>query len=509
MPIPYVLMILDGWGYSPETANNAIAQAKTPNIDGLIEKYPHGLLKASGLDVGLPEGLMGNSEVGHTNIGAGRIVYQDLTRIDQSIQDGSFFTNPVLGKAFELAAEKGTKLHLIGLLSDGGVHSHIRHLEALLQLAQNRQFKKLFVHPVFDGRDTAPMIGETFLQQLLGYFEKYGVGRLGTLSGRFYAMDRDTRWERIEKAYNALVLGQPALGSDPLDYLKQSHQKGIGDEFIEPVCVSPDSTIDEGDVVIFFNYRSDRARQMTRALTEKEFTGFTRQKWPLLSQYVCMTEYDQSFQLPVAFPSPALVNNLGEVISKNGLKQLRIAETEKYAHVTFFVNGGQEIKFPNEDRILIDSPRDIATYDQKPEMSAVPVTERLLQELDRDIYDFVIINFANCDMVGHTGMMDATIKAVEVVDQCVGKIVEKVLQKKGLVFLTADHGNAEVMMDAQGRPQTAHTSNPVRYIIISEQYPLGSLKTHDGRLADVMPTLLTLMNLPIPPEVTGQKLLDN
>ncbi len=501
-------MILDGWGYSPQSANNAIAQAKTPNLDRLIENYPHGLLKASGLDVGLPEGVMGNSEVGHTNIGAGRIVYQDLTRIDQAISDGSFFQNPVLNEAFRLAAEKGTKLHLIGLLSDGGVHSHIRHLEALIKFAQQQKFERLIVHPVFDGRDTAPMIGETFLEQLLGYFKQYGVGQLGTLSGRYYTMDRDTRWERIEKSYDAMTLGTPACPMDPVEYIKDSHQKGTGDEFIEPVCVNRQNNIEDNDVVIFFNFRSDRARQITRAFTEKTFDGFKKKQSPQLAQYVCMTEYDQQFGLPVAFPSPALVNNLGEVVSNSGLKQLRIAETEKYAHVTFFINGGSEIKFPNEDRILIDSPRDIPTYDKKPEMSAIPVTERLLQELDRDYYDLVIVNFANCDMVGHTGIMDATVKAVEIVDQCVGQVVDKVLQKDGLVFLTADHGNAEVMVDEQGRPQTAHTSNPVRYLIISNRYAPGSLKTRDGRLSDVLPTLLTLMNLKIPAEITGQNLVE-
>lgn len=501
-------MILDGWGYSPETKNNAVAQAKTPHIDGLLKQYPNGFLKASGLDVGLPEGVMGNSEVGHTNIGAGRIVYQDLTRIDQAIKDNSFFQNWVLTSAFEKAEKSGRKVHLLGLLSDGGVHSHIRHLEALIQLAQQRKFTNLVVHPIFDGRDTAPMIGDQYLQQLLDFFKKYGIGRLGTLAGRYYTMDRDTRWDRIEKAYNAMTLGDVTTSLTPLEYIKQAHQKGQGDEFIEPVCINRDALIEDQDVIIFFNFRSDRARQITRAFMEPGFKGFARKKAPLIADYVCLTEYDETFALPVAFPAPAVLNNLGEVVSQNGLKQLRIAETEKYAHVTFFINGGTEIKYPGEERILVDSARDIATYDKKPEMSAFGITERLLAELDKNIFDLIVVNFANCDMVGHTGVMEATIKAVEVVDQCVGKIVEKVLQKDGLIFLTADHGNAELMADEQGRPVTSHTTNPVRYIIVSNKYPLGSLKVHDGRLADVLPTLLKLMGLAVPPEVTGKKLMD-
>lgn len=507
MPKPTVLMILDGWGYSPDRENNAIALAKTPVTDGLIAKYPNGLLKASGQDVGLPEGVMGNSEVGHTNIGAGRIVYQDLTRIDRSIASGEFFQNQVLLDAFESAAAKGGKVHLLGLLSDGGVHSHIRHLEALIDLASRRKVPRLIVHAIMDGRDTPPMIGETYLQQLEGYFKQYGVGELGSIAGRYYTMDRDTRWDRVEKGWQAMVDGTPHAETTPLEYLKKAHAEGTGDEFIIPASFGSDTTIADNDAVVFFNFRSDRARQITRALTAADFHEFSSARPLRLSSFVCMTEYDATFNLPVAFPAPELTNTLGEVVSKAGLHQLRIAETEKYAHVTFFLNGGREVKFDHEDRDLIESPRDIATYDLKPEMSARAVTDKLLAELDRDIYDLVVINFANCDMVGHTGILPATIAAVEVTDECVGRIVEKVLSKDGQIFLTADHGNAETMVDEQGRPMTAHTSNPVRYLIISNRWALGDITTSNGRLADVMPTLLYMMDLPAPPEISGTSLI--
>lgn len=507
MPKPTVLMILDGWGYSPDRENNAIALANTPVMADLLARYPHALLKASGQDVGLPEGVMGNSEVGHTNIGAGRIVYQDLTRIDRAIVSGEFFQNQALLAAFEAAAAQGGKVHLLGLLSDGGVHSHLRHLEALIDLASRRKVQRLVVHAIMDGRDTAPMVGDTYLQQLEEYFQKYGVGELGSLAGRYYTMDRDTRWDRIEKGWQALVAGLPLSSVSPLEYLKQSHQQGTGDEFTLPVCFKADATIADNDTVIFFNFRSDRARQITRALTSPDFHEFASAKPLKLSSFVCMTEYDANFKLPVAFPAPELTNTLGEVVSRAGLRQLRIAETEKYAHVTFFLNGGREVKFDGEDRDLIESPRDIATYDQKPEMSARAVTDKLLAELDRNVYDLVVINFANCDMVGHTGVLQATIQAVEVVDECLGRLVPKVLALDGQIFLTADHGNAETMVDDQGRPMTAHTSNPVRYLIISNRWALGSVNTTDGRLADVMPTLLFMMGLSVPAEITGKNLL--
>lgn len=504
---PNLLLILDGWGYSPSPKDNAVAQAKTPNLDYFIDHYPNGLLKCSGLDVGLPAGLMGNSEVGHLNIGAGRIVYQDLTRIDKAIEDKSFFSNKELLKAFTAAEERKSRVHVMMLLSDGGVHSHIRHLEAILQLAKSRKFHDLIIHPIFDGRDTAPKIGYTYLEKLLGWFKEYGVGSLGSLAGRFYTMDRDTRWDRVERGYNAMVAGTPLITSDPVAYIRDCYHRDIGDEFIEPVCVNKANTINDDDAIIFLNFRSDRARQITRSLTDKDFNGFRRSKIPRLSYYVCLTEYDEKFNLPVAFPSPTLTNIFGEVVSKKGLKQLRIAETEKYAHVTFFFNGGVEAQNPGEDRILIDSPRDIPTYDLKPEMSAYKVTERILKELDKDEYSFIVLNFANCDMVGHTGIFDAAVKAVEVIDECAGKVINKVLKKDGLVFLTADHGNAEQMKDEHGQPHTAHTTNDVRYVIISNQYPKGTLKLRDGRLADIMPTMLSFMKVDIPSEVTGESLV--
>lgn len=500
-------MILDGFGYSPIKKNNAIAQAKTPNIDQLMKNYPHGLLKASGLDVGLPKGIMGNSEVGHTNIGAGRVVYQDLTRIEQSIKDGSFLKNAEINKAFDLASKKGGKVHLMGLLSDGGVHSHIKHVEEIIKIARKRKFKNLVLHPIFDGRDTAPQIGETFLKKLLSMFKKYGTGELGSLAGRYYTMDRDTRWDRIKKGYDAMVTGSPLMESDPIQYIKEQHKKGMGDEFIKPVCCDLNNTIQDNDTVIFFNFRSDRARQITRALTEKKFKGFKLTKKPKLAYFVCMTEYDKTFKLPVAFPAPELKNTLGELVSREGLRQLRIAETEKYAHVTFFFNGGSEVKFKNEDRILIESPRDVETYDQKPEMSARGITARLLTELDKDKYDLIIMNFANCDMVGHTGKFNETVNAIEVVDECVGKIVTKALGKKGVVLLTADHGNAELMRDKDGKPITSHTTNPVPLLIISEELKNSKKKVQNGQLADVMPTLLHLMKIKVPKEITGKDLL--
>ncbi len=508
MPKPHILMILDGFGYRSETKDNAIAEAKTPNIDGLLKQYPNGLLGASGLDVGLPDGVMGNSEVGHTNIGAGRVVYQDLTRIEKSIEDGSFLENEEINKAFDKATENNSKLHIMGLLSDGGVHSHINHLEEIIKIAKKRNFTNLVVHPIFDGRDTAPMIGDKFLQQLLDMFEKHGVGALGSLAGRYYTMDRDTRWDRIEKGYNAMVLGTPILEGDPIEYIKKSHENGKGDEFIKPICTDPTNTIDDNDSVIFFNFRSDRTRQITKALNKSDFAGFERKKTPKLSYYVCMTEYDKSFDLPIAFPSPEIKKTLGEVVSEEGLKQLRIAETEKYAHVTFFINGGVEVKFPNEDRVLVDSPREVDTYDQKPEMSAREVTDKLIQELEKDKYDLIIINLANCDMVAHTGKFEETIKAIEVIDECVGKITEKTLEKDGLIFLTADHGNAELMRDEEGNPITSHTTNPVPYIVISNKLKNSTQKAQNGRLSDVMPTILHLMNIEIPSEATGKDLLE-
>ena len=506
MKKPVMLMILDGWGYNTDTKSNAVYSAKTPNLDKLISEYPNTLIKCSGLDVGLPRGFMGNSEVGHLNIGAGRIVYQELTRIDKSIEDGIFFENQEILKAFNKAKENNSKLHLMGLLSDGGVHSHINHLEAFIKLAKKLNFKDLIVHPFFDGRDTAPKIGHVFLKKLLGFFKENGVGSIGSMSGRYYAMDRDKRWERVQRAYDALVLGTPVSNMDPVEYILDNHNRGIGDEFIEPASFNKNAVMSDNDVVIFFNFRADRAREITMALTSKDFTGFKRTKFPKLSYYVCMTEYDEKINLPIAFPKQNLSNLFGEIISNNGLKQLRIAETEKYAHVTFFFNGSKETAFQGEDRVLIDSPKEVATYDLKPQMSAFQVTERLIKEIDRDYYDFIVVNYANCDMVGHTGVFNAAVKAVETVDECVGIVVKKILEKGGAVFLTADHGNAE-KMEERGSPHTAHTTGDVRIVLISPGAATSNMKLRQGRLADIMPTILDYMGLKIPKEVTGTDII--
>jgi 2,3-bisphosphoglycerate-independent phosphoglycerate mutase len=506
MKRPVMLMILDGWGYNPDPNNNAVYAAKTPNLSKFVSNYPNTLIKCSGPDVGLPKGFMGNSEVGHLNIGAGRIVYQELTRIDKAIEDGDFFSNPEILKAFEKVKKNNSKLHIMGLLSDGGVHSHINHLEAFIKLSKDLDFKDLVVHPFFDGRDTAPKIGHTFLKSILGFFKKYGVGSIGSMSGRYYAMDRDKRWDRVKRAYDAMVDGKPFSDDDPVEYILNNHKRDIGDEFIEPACFNKNNVISDDDVVIFYNFRADRAREITNALTAKDFSGFKRDKTPRLSHYVCMTEYDEKLGLPVAFPKQNLNNILGEIISKNGLKQLRIAETEKYAHVTFFFNGGKEEPFSGEDRVLVDSPKDIATYDLKPQMSAFEVTEKLIKEIERDYYDFIVVNYANCDMVGHTGFFDAAVKAVEAVDRSAGEVIGKVLEKGGTVFLTADHGNAEKMKEGD-TPHTAHTTGDVRLVVISPQADRPNIKLHSGRLADIMPTILNYMGVKVPMEVTGQDLI--
>lgn len=505
MKKPFVLMILDGWGYDQSDEHNAVHAAKTPNLDRFIDENPNTFIKCSGLDVGLPKGVMGNSEVGHLNIGAGRVVYQDLTKIDKAIEDGAFFTNDKILKAFQTAKKNNSRLHLMGLLSDGGVHSHIAHLEAFLKLSKELGFNDLIVHPFFDGRDTAPKIGDTYLQQLKDLFKKYGIGKIGSMSGRYYAMDRDKRWDRVEKAYDALTLGEPFCSLDPLQYIKESHSKGVGDEFILPACFDRSCSIVNEDVVVFFNFRADRAREITSAIADKGFSGFNRKTNPAVSYFLCMTEYDAKFDLPVAFPKQPLNNIMGEVISNNGLKQLRIAETEKYAHVTFFFNGGVETPFDGEDRVLIDSPKDVPTYDLKPEMSAYEVTDRLLEEIDKDKYDFIVVNYANCDMVGHTGDFNAAVKAVETVDECAGSVVDHVMKKGGVVFLTADHGNAE-RMGEKDAPNTAHTTGDVRFVLIDKTRS-SSLELNSGRLSDIMPTMLDYMDLKIPKEVTGKSLV--
>ena len=506
MKKPLMLMILDGWGINSCPDSNAVAMAKAPNLAGYLQEFPHVQIKTSGMAVGLPEGQMGNSEVGHLNLGAGRIVYQDLTRITKSIQDGDFFTNPVLLDCIAKVKASGGRLHLAGLLSDGGVHSHNTHLYALVELAKQQGVSETCVHCLLDGRDTPPQSGAGYLQELEAELQRIGHGRIATVMGRYYAMDRDNRWERVEKAYNAMVLGQGEQAATAAEAIQASYAANVTDEFVLPTAITPAATINDGDGIIFFNFRSDRAREITRALTFKDFDGFNRQRVPQLAGYVCMTEYDATFGLPIAYEQQQLTNLLGGVLAEAGLKQLRIAETEKYAHVTFFFNGGVEAPFGNEDRALIPSPKEVATYDQKPEMSAYLVADELVKRLDQDLYDVIILNFANCDMVGHTGILPAAISAVEAVDACAGKVVEKVRALGGTVLITADHGNAEQMADENGEPYTAHTCNPVWLILVDDSRKDAVLQ-EGGKLADIAPTMLKLLGLPQPKEMTGESLL--
>ncbi|MDD2851271.1 MAG: 2,3-bisphosphoglycerate-independent phosphoglycerate mutase [Desulfuromonadaceae bacterium] len=510
MKKPLLLMILDGWGINPNPAHNAVALAKTPNLTGYLNNYPHTQILTSGMAVGLPDGQMGNSEVGHLNLGAGRVVYQELTRVTKSILDGDFFTNPVLLDCISKVKASGGRLHLSGLLSDGGVHSHITHLYALLELAKREGLTDVFVHCLLDGRDTPPQSGAEYLAQLEAEIVRIGVGRIATVMGRYYAMDRDTRWDRVEKAYNAIVHGLGELCVSSLDAITQSYDSKVYDEFVVPAVIcdqgAPVGQLLDGDGFIFFNFRSDRAREITRALALDEFDGFVRRSRPELAGYVCLTEYDATFGLPIAFASTELKNLLGGIIADAGLKQLRIAETEKYAHVTFFFNGGVETPFASEDRALIPSPKEVATYDLKPEMSAGQVTDKLLKLLDQDIYDVIILNFANCDMVGHTGIESAAIKAVETVDTCVGRVVSKVKELGGAVLITADHGNAEQMQDENGEPFTSHTTNPVWLVVVDDSRK-GCILREGGRLADIAPTILKMLGLAQPQEMTGESLL--
>lgn len=506
---PVALVILDGWGINPRCDENAVCKARTPRLDQLFAEFPHTRIGASGMDVGLPDGQMGNSEVGHLNIGAGRIVYQDLTRISKSIADGDFFSNPVLLDALEKVRRTKGKLHLMGLLSDGGVHSHNTHLYALLQLAKQHGLDQVFVHAFLDGRDTPPRSAIDFLAELETQIEHIGCGRVAGIIGRYYAMDRDNRWDRVERAYRALTEGVGTPAASSAEAIRAAYAAEQGDEFVEPRVIQiegrPVGTVDDGDAVIFFNFRSDRARELTRAFTERDFTGFARRKHPVLAAYVCMTEYDATFALPVAFAPVALTNLLGEVVAAAGLRQLRIAETEKYAHVTFFFNGGNEEPFPGEDRCLIPSPRDVATYDQKPAMSAVEVTDEVVRRVQADTYDLIVLNYANCDMVGHTGILSAAVAAMETVDACVGRVVDAVLQQGGALLITADHGNCEQMSDGHGGAHTAHTSNPVPLILVDDDRRAACLRP--GILADLAPTVLALMDLSVPDEMTGTSLL--
>ena len=506
---PLLLMILDGWGINSDNDSNAIARAKTPNMTRLCAEYPTSEIDGSGLSVGLPAGQMGNSEVGHTNIGAGRVVYQDLTRISKSIDDGDFFENPVLVACMQKAKAGSGRLHLAGLLSDGGVHSHDTHLYALIDMAKRQGVREVFVHCLLDGRDTPPQSGAEYLARLEAEIARLGFGKIATVIGRYYAMDRDNRWDRVEKAYRAIVSGEGNQYPSAEAAIRESYQGGVHDEFVLPSVITeggaPVGKLSDGDAFIFFNFRSDRAREITRSFTAANFTGFQRETWPKLSSYVCMTSYDETFGLPVAFGNEELVNIFPEVIGNAGLTQLRIAETEKYAHVTFFFNGGRETPFPGEDRALIPSPKEVSTYDQKPEMSAYLVTEELLKRLDQDKYDVIILNFANADMVGHTGILSAAVKAVEAVDECVGKLVERVLQKRGTALITADHGNAEIMKDEQGGPHTAHTCDMAPVVLVDDARK--GVKLRRGVLADLAPTMLELLGLPQPQEMTGKSLL--
>lgn len=502
MKKPLVLMILDGFGIAP-TEGNAIAAAKHPNMDKIFAENPHTQIGASGMDVGLPDGQMGNSEVGHTNIGAGRIVYQELTRITKSAQDGDMDKNEALLKAMNNAKDNGKALHLMGLLSDGGVHSHNTHLYALLEMAKRVGVEKVFVHCFMDGRDVPPSSGKDYIKELMDKLEEIGVGKIATVMGRYYAMDRDNRWERVEKAYAAMVYGEGEQAECPLCAMQNSYDKEVTDEFVVPTVVKGAEPISEGDSVIFYNFRPDRAREITRTLVDPDFTGFERKKGFFPLTYVCMTQYDATMpNVEVAYKPESLVNTFGEYISNKGLTQLRIAETEKYAHVTFFFNGGVEKQYPGEDRILVKSPA-VATYDLQPEMSAYEVTDKMVEAVKSGKYDALILNYANCDMVGHTGVFEAAVKAVEAVDTCVGRVVEAVKEMGGCVLLTADHGNADKMVDEDGTPFTAHTTNPVPFCVINHPCQLRE----GGRLADIAPTMLKILGLEQPAEMTGESII--
>lgn len=499
---PIILMILDGFGVNTDTYGNAIAQAEKPFIDRIFRTYPNTTVGACGKDVGLPDGQMGNSEVGHLNIGAGRVVFQEFTRITDEIERGTFFENPVINQAIDNVEKNGSNLHIFGLLSDGGVHSHINHLKAVIKLAAERGLKRVFVHCFLDGRDVPPRCAERYIEEIEKTMKELDCGRIATVSGRYYAMDRDNRWERVRKAYDAIACGKGVSAKTASQAVLQSYEKDESDEFLVPAVIEGAVQVNDADSIIMYNFRPDRAREITRAFTDSEFTGFERKDIKDLF-YVCMTQYDASFtDVHVAYPPVRLKNTLGEYVATKGLKQLRIAETEKYAHVTFFFNGGVEKPNTGEDRILVPSPK-VVTYDLKPEMSAYEVTEKVLENLEK--YDLIVLNFANADMVGHTGVMEAAIKAIEALDSCVEKIVKKTIETGGQILLTADHGNADVMLDNEGNIVTAHSLSRVPLVHIAENpYNL----CEGGKLADIAPTLLDIMDIRIPEEMTGRSLIE-
>ncbi len=509
MKKPVTLIIMDGFGINPDTHDNAIYTAKTPNLDRLFAENPFTTIGASGMDVGLPDGQMGNSEVGHTNIGAGRVVYQELTRITKSIQDGDFFENPVLLAAMENAKRDGAALHLLGLVSDGGVHSHNTHLYGLLEMAKKNGVRDVWVHALLDGRDVPPASGVDYVRELEAKMDEIGAGKIATVAGRYYGMDRDTQWDRVQKEYAALVWREGVQADDAVAAVERSYDtvdgdgKHLTDEFVMPTVIAGGAPVKAGDSVIFFNFRPDRAREITRAFCDDGFTGFDRRGGRLPLTYVCMTEYDATMpNVTVAFGPKTLTMTMGETVSKAGMTQLRIAETTKYPHVTFFYNGGEEVEFPGEDRVLIPTP-EVATFDLQPEMSARPVCDKAVERILSGKYDMIILNFANCDMVGHTGIFDAAVKAVETVDECVGRVVDATRQMGGVALITADHGNADKMADADGTPFTAHTTNPVPFCVVGHPCRLRE----GGRLADISPTMLTLLGLEQPAEMDGESLI--
>ncbi|MDF1590248.1 MAG: 2,3-bisphosphoglycerate-independent phosphoglycerate mutase [Desulfobacterales bacterium] len=505
-----MLMILDGWGINPSHDGNAVYLAGTPNLNKLMQEYPHTQLLCSGEAVGLPQGIMGNSEVGHLNIGAGRIIYQDILRIDTAIRDGSFFKNEALVELINDVVDHGAALHLMGLVSDGGVHSQLSHLLALLDMTRQKGVGKVFVHAILDGRDTPPDSGAAYVKKIQDHLQAHHHGAIATICGRYFAMDRDNRWDRTQKAYRLYAAGEGIKEPDPVMAVKNAYTRGETDEFVKPIVITADAgkaagTIKDGDSIIFFNFRADRARQITRAFNDPDFNGFKRTPPIKLSKYVTMTQYDETFTFPVAFGPVHRDKILGEVISQAGLEQLRIAETEKYAHVTYFFNGGEEKPFPLEDRCMVPSPRDIPTYDLKPEMSALKVSAEVISRVQSDKYRLIVLNFANMDMVGHTGVLEAAISACQTVDRCVREIVDTVKARGGVVLIAADHGNAEMMREPNGNPHTAHTLNPVPFILVDDTRKNVRLK--EGKLGDIAPTILEIIGIDKPEQMTGSSLI--